>query len=576
MSLQTLSPFAIGTVIGPYRIANILSGGAVAEALDISTNRRWALKRLPDSLTSNPDRLAEYRQWIQRQVDLALAGTLGARGVEVHDGIGLLVTEFATRGSVVDQVRTLGRLPWLDATRRMIDASRAIEGLHAHGIGHGNIRPSNLLLNEQGQVRVSDASGGWIGPSNADYTAPETPATRKPTAESDVYSLGATYFALLAGHAPYADADGEAALARAHADEPIPNVLAGAPEIPLRCDAIIRRAMAKNPAERYPSVSAFRSELEAVSQTNRKDAAAKPIDLQRALSPPRRPWRQRLRGKLPSASLIVLVGLCAGAYYVFPYFHKPKGRSTEKAESAPRVSLPTVTNSLESRFIRVPAGVYPMGDPMLADARRRLVRITHPFHMGATEVTQREFQWVMGRNPSHTISDGNPVDSVTWAEAREYCERLSQLPAEKNAGRIYRLPTEAEWEYCCRAGTTTHFAFGNSIKSNQANLRIGGLLRSTPATTYPPNAWGFYDMHGNLWEWCSDWYKSEYYAESPVDDPQGPPTGNRRVLRGGSWMSGLEDSVSAKRNDAFGPDERSPDVGFRVVCIVSGIDNVEK
>ena len=215
-------------------------------------------------------------------------------------------------------------------------------------------------------------------------------------------------------------------------------------------------------------------------------------------------------------------------------------------------------------------------DPLLADARPRLVRVTLPFFMGAKEVTQREFQSVMNSNPSKFVDSENPVDSVTWAEAREFCERLSQHPAEKNSGRLYRLPTEAEWEYCCRAGTRTHFAFGNSLRSSQANIRTGGLLRSTPASTYPVNPWGFSDVHGNLWEWCSDWYKSNYFAESPLEDPQGPPNGNRRVLRGGSWNVGPEDCLSARRHDRIQPDERNPEVGFRIVCIVSDVEAVEE
>jgi formylglycine-generating enzyme required for sulfatase activity len=392
---------------------------------------------------------------------------------------------------------------------------------------------------------------------------------------SDVYSLGATYFALMTGPAPFDEAADEAALAQAHANEPIPNVREGIAEIPLRCDAIVRRAMAKQPRDRYATVAAMLADLEAVTQSDRPEDPRKKVDLARVLAGQRKPWRERIRAWLPGSSLLVLAGACAGVYFALPYL-KSKARTTEKTENAAPVQLPTFTNSIGERFLRVPAGVYTMGDPLLADARPRLVRVTLPFFMGATEVTQREFKLVMNSNPSKFVDDENPVDSVTWAEAREFCERLSQHPAEKHSGRLYRLPTEAEWEYCCRAGTRTHFAFGNSLRFSQANIRTGGLLRPTPASTYPLNPWGFADVHGNLWEWCSDWYKSDYFAESPVEDPQGPPNGHRRVLRGGSWNVGPEDCLSARRHDRILPDERSPEVGFRIVCIVSDVEAVEK
>lgn len=101
-------------------------------------------------------------------------------------------------------------------------------------------------------------------------------------------------------------------------------------------------------------------------------------------------------------------------------------------------------------------------------------------------------------------------------------------------------------------------------------------MRSTPPGTFPPNAWGLLDMHGNVWEWCSDWYKSDYYATSPIEDPQGPTSGTRRVVRGGSWMVGPDECLSAKRGDTYLPTQRSPDVGFRVICIAMEFETDDK
>jgi eukaryotic-like serine/threonine-protein kinase len=141
------------------------------------------------------------------------------------------------------------------------------------------------------------------------------------------------------------------------------------------------------------------------------------------------------------------------------------------------------------------------------------------------EVTQGEYERVMGTNPSHFKGDPRlPVETVSWQDAMTFCERLSALPAERSAGRVYRLPTEAEWEYACRAGSTTIYSFGDSEGSlgDYAWYDSNSGSKTHPVGQKRPNAWGLYDMHGNVWEWCSDWYDGSYYASSPVDDPTGP------------------------------------------------------
>lgn len=173
------------------------------------------------------------------------------------------------------------------------------------------------------------------------------------------------------------------------------------------------------------------------------------------------------------------------------------------------------------------------------------------------------------------------VDTISnWEDAAEFCRRLSNLPEERKAGRHYDLPTEAEWEYACRAETTTAFHYGKSLSSAQANFRgdepYGGgdrgpnLGRTTKVGSYQPNAFGLYDMHGNVWEWCKDWYKEDYYRESPLRDPHGPAKADKRVEggthveRGGSWFDAAKTCRSALRGlgrlDEFGGDR-----GFRVV-----------
>jgi formylglycine-generating enzyme required for sulfatase activity len=160
-----------------------------------------------------------------------------------------------------------------------------------------------------------------------------------------------------------------------------------------------------------------------------------------------------------------------------------------------------------------------------------------------------------------------PVRGVSWEEAMEFCRKLSSLPEEKAAGRVYRLPTEAEWEYACRAGTTTSWYCGDkpSDLPNVALFREHSEDRVSPVGQKAPNDWGLYDMHGNVWEWCYDWYARDYYTSSPESDPPGPSEATRRVCRGGSWSFEARYCRSAFRG-GLPPSNRKPDLGFRVAA----------
>ena len=242
-----------------------------------------------------------------------------------------------------------------------------------------------------------------------------------------------------------------------------------------------------------------------------------------------------------------------------------------------------ITNSIGIKLMLIPKGKFLMGSPESKEGRfenetHHRVTITKDFYMGAMEVTQAQWQKVMGNNPSKFKGDQLPVETVSWDEAVEFCKRLSEMPEEKKAGRKYRLPTEAEWEYACRAGTTTPFHFGSQLNGRQANCdgtkpygteTKGPYLENTSSVgTYPANAWGLYDMHGNVWEWCSDWY--EGYPPESVTDPIGPATGSDRVRRGGCWGGGAVFVRSAIRG-RYTPSDRDDCIGFRVALSSSGI-----
>jgi len=204
-------------------------------------------------------------------------------------------------------------------------------------------------------------------------------------------------------------------------------------------------------------------------------------------------------------------------------------------------------------LVLIPAGMFKMGDPG-ADHE---VTLTKPYYMGKYEVTQEQWEGVMGNNPSKgTIGAKVPVTSVSWEDCQEFIKKLN---AKTNGG--YRLPTEAEWEYACRAGTTTAYSFGDVITPNDANYQDSKMGKPLAVGSYKPNAFGLYDMHGNVWEWCEDWMVD--YPAGAITDPKGAATGERRVLRGGSFDFVGSGARSSNRG-YFSPSNRYFINGFRL------------
>jgi len=264
---------------------------------------------------------------------------------------------------------------------------------------------------------------------------------------------------------------------------------------------------------------------------------------------------------------------------------------------AGEASSEALSNTVGMSFKKIAPGKFMMGAPETESGSRiderpvHQVEITRPFWLGVYEVTQAEYLKVTGANPSFFSADGDgrakvqsldsgklPVEQVSWEDAIAFCEKLSALPEEKAAGRVYRLPTEAEWQYACRAGTVTPFHFGDAMGSADANINgnfpYGGaprgvfLGRTAPVGSYRPNAFGLYDMHGNVAELTADRYGRKYFEESPAVDPKGPENGNDRVVLGGSWGTDASRCRSAfRRSNATSG--KAYYFGFRVACDVA-------
>jgi len=251
-------------------------------------------------------------------------------------------------------------------------------------------------------------------------------------------------------------------------------------------------------------------------------------------------------------------------FYLLALLHPAKAQAPKE-----------ITNSIGMKLVLIPKGTFMMGSPETEKGRQENetqheVTISKDYYLGVYEVTQAQYETVMGKNPSHfqgaIVGNENadlPVENVSWDDAVEFCKKLSDLPEEKKAGRVYRLPTEAQWENACRAGSKTAYLF-----DDEEGLlpEYGWFSRNSSRRTHTvgllePNAWGLYDMHGNVWECCSDRYGD--YPKGAVSDPSAPKVGSIRVFRGGSWRFEAAGCRSAARYGSA-PSDRGDGLGFRV------------
>ena len=213
---------------------------------------------------------------------------------------------------------------------------------------------------------------------------------------------------------------------------------------------------------------------------------------------------------------------------------------------------------IKVNMVLIPAGKFKMGSPANEKGRnndetQHDVTLTKPFYMGKYEVTQEQWEAVMGNNPNGTKGPKLPVTDVSWEDCQDFIKKLN---AKTNGG--YRLPTEAEWEYACRGGTTTAYSVGNSLPIADANIN-GDYIKKVGS--YKPNAFGLYDLHGNVWEWCEDYY--EAYSQGYVTDPKGSGNGERRVVRGGSYNF-IASSARSSSRLKFSPTDHIIYLGFRL------------
>jgi formylglycine-generating enzyme required for sulfatase activity len=255
------------------------------------------------------------------------------------------------------------------------------------------------------------------------------------------------------------------------------------------------------------------------------------------------------------------------------------GEIIDRHEGAALCSIESLGTGVTLDMVSIPGGTFMMGDERHHQDERPLHQVTvSPFYMGKYPITQAQYRSIMGDNAGLGVGADYPIEKISWHDAIEFCTKLSQL-----TGKTYTLPSEAQWEYACRAGTNTAFHFGDTITPNLANYNgdfpYGGAPRgenrdrATPVGTFPPNTFGLYDMHGNVWEWCLDVYQPSYQGAptdgsaveaSLAEDP-------KRVMRGGAWDYVAKGCRSSVRG-SLGAGIRIGGCGLRVVLVVNELN----
>ncbi len=562
---------------GRYHVRALLGAGGmgtVYRARDAKLEVDVVIKVPHRRLLASAQSHARFKREIRALVQLAHPHIVKVLDCGEHDGLPFVVMQYLPGGSLRDRLQ-LGPdgqsapMPPEGLRSWLPDVADALDYIHAEGYLHRDVKPHNILLDAAGKAYVSDfglarAVDDGTTPQDVGLTAPQqlvgTPSYMAPEVGQeraydrrvDQYALAVTVYQWLCGRPPF---EGPWALVLGlHQVQAPPPLRRWVPSLAPAVEAAVLRALSKDPEARHADCRDF-----ARAVLSGPAAPARPLPA----SGPARPARKSRRlAPWLAAGCVAALALAGAGWAVFRGGGPPRSEGVTSArENGPLSWGREVVNSVGMTFVRVPSGIFRMGSPATEEGRfrdesQRDVEIARPFYLGVHEVPQRQFLRVMKANPSRFSPSGAgadlvkgldpqtlPVERVLLDEARDFCKRLTELPEEKAAGRVYRLPTEAEWEYACRAGTATAFHFGDQLTGALANFE-DALGRTAPVGSYPANAWGLFDLHGNVWEWC-----------------EAEPVG---VLRGGSWTSEARFCRAARRY-AYDPVKRVSSAGFRVV-----------
>jgi eukaryotic-like serine/threonine-protein kinase len=582
-----------GSAFGQHRIVRLLGRGGMGEVYEVEhelTGKRHALKLLIAEVMEVPGALERFRREAKVMARLEHPGVVRVDFAGEDEGRHWLRMELMP-GRQVEGKRVItleeyveakgGRLPESEVKKLTEEIIEALVHAHGQGLVHRDLKPANVLLDGE-RLKIADfglvnaAGADWMDTQirstviNQDeedtliddgsgtgsrsraimgtysFMSPEQKKGQPADARSDLYAVGLMVFRMLTGlESPGMKRPSELGLS-----------------LDTGWDAWLIKTLDEKPADRFPTAE------EMITALSFKEA---PVASSPTAKPKLHPFLEsdELPDSVPFAKADVPAGsppssLPQKTSEPFPpKVDRPAFVFSEEDDERVSFSVP----SLGLQMISVQAGNFMMGSSGEVGRRSEeslhQVILSQSFYLGKYEVTQGQWERVMGNNPSYFKGSDRPVEQVSWNDAVAFCKKLTET--EKRAGMLtagmaYQLPTEAQWEYACRAGTTTAYSFGENLTSRQANIDEV-VDETTPVGKYPANAWGFHDMHGNVWEWCEDCYGT--YPTGSVRDPLGQRNPSFRVRRGGSWGNSEEDARCASRIKS-GPVINFYALGFRL------------
>jgi len=607
--------------MGKYQILEKIGAGGMGQvykAFHSGTERIVAIKVILGKGKIDPALIKRFEREVKAAAKLVHSNIITVFDADQADGRIFMVMEYIKGDDLGEILRKKGQLSVSETVNYILQAARGLKYAHDQGVIHRDIKPGNILVDSSGNVKIVDmglakieikgdeesismltASASIMG--TVDFMSPEQGFSSKNVdARADIYSLGATLFFLLARRVMF---PGDSVIEKllAHREAPIPSLSNSRAGITPDLEIAFTKMVAKKVEDRFASMAEVISTLsrlqteiaenliatEDLATTNfERGSYPETIDVEAAITNKGRKGNKEtdkhfggktlayIRSILQKAYkprviavtsimglvflmllLMVFIKLGAkvkedGKEIIAKQMEKEKLKQEEEAKFA----------AIEKEMVLIPAGKFKMGSPASEKGRRidetqHEVTLTKPFYMGKYEVTQEQWEGVMGNNPSSRNKGAKlPVTNLSWNDCQEFIKKLN---AKTKGG--YRLPTEAEWEYACRAGKTTAYSVGASLTNIDAN--ISGS--STKAVgSYKPNAFGLYDMHGNVWEWCEDWYGN--YPAGTATDPKGPRTEGSRVLRGGSFVGNVSTARSSGRFYFTPTAQNDLNFGFRL------------
>ena len=529
-----------------------------------------------------------------------------------------MVMELIQGKDLFELINEKGKLAIKEAVAYIIQAARALEHAHANGVIHRDVKPANLIADSQGLLKIVDMGLAKINAGenedivsmlttntaimgSADFMSPEqTVSTKNVDTRTDIYSLGASFYFLLTAKVMYPQKTVFSKLI-SHRQAPISSLKLMRPDVSQKLDDVYTKMVAKKVEDRYQSMTKLILDLESLGKESgthnllKQDAALNPfqvnginfLDLDDISIKPKKSAGIFANKKIAlfCAGLFVAVGLLLAMFFITKNtWVKNDPNNTDdaqeafleppfdnnQAQEAQQALAKTLGLAVETQvdlgrginlaMILIPQGKFVMGSPLSepghkSDEAQHQVVFSRPYFIGKNEVTQEQWEAVMGDNPSQIKGAKLPVTNISWLDCQNFISKLNSK-TESN----YRLPTEAEWEFACRSGAKSAYSVGDKITKNDANYENvkGG---AKPVGSYKPNAFGLYDMHGNVWEFCSDWYGA--YSAGKSLDPMGIKNGRDRVLRGGSFfVDGL--LLRSSTRDLVAPDFHNVVIGFRL------------